>query len=42
MLLPWLTGYCAFACLLAAAASAQELFLHLSRSTYQTNKKALF
>jgi CDP-diacylglycerol--glycerol-3-phosphate 3-phosphatidyltransferase len=42
MLLPWLTGYCVFACLLAAAASAQELFLHLSRNTYQTNKKALF
>jgi CDP-diacylglycerol--glycerol-3-phosphate 3-phosphatidyltransferase len=42
LLLPWVTEYCVGACLLAGSASAQELYLHLSRDTYQTNKKALF
>jgi CDP-diacylglycerol--glycerol-3-phosphate 3-phosphatidyltransferase len=42
LLLPWAAVYCGGVCLLAGLASAQELYLHLSRDTYQTNKKALF
>lgn len=42
LMLPCMVWYCCAVCVLAGAASAQELLLHIRRNEYRTNEKALF